>query len=424
MAERNLRDRDREVIWHPYTQMKDALPHIPIVRGEGAVLIGDDGKRYIDAVSSWWVTIHGHAHPYIAEKVSAQLLELEHAIFAGFTHRPAIELAERLLDILPGNQRKIFYSDNGSTAVEVALKMCLQYWSNTGQPRNKILALHHSYHGDTFGAMSVSARSSFTASFDPFLFDVTFIDAPTVENLPRLVDFLREIHSDVAAFIFEPLIQGAGGMRMYEAACLEQLLKTCKELNILTIADEVMTGFGRTGKWMAMDHIRFSPDLVTLSKGLTGGTMALGVTSCSQSIYDAFLSDDKHKTLFHGHSFTANPIACSSALASLDLLLQPTTRDNIDRICRRHEQFAATISDHQRVREVRTLGTIVAVEWETGEDTSYFHGLRDRLYSYFIHNGILLRPLGNVIYILPPYCITDEQLDQVYGKIREALDKF
>ncbi len=322
-------ERDLKVIWHPYTQMKTALPPVPIVRGEGACLFDENGRKYIDAVSSWWVNIHGHSHPYIAQKVAEQLTKLEHVIFAGFTHPTAIELAERLLNILPGNQQKAFYSDNGSTAVEVAIKMCLQYWHNKGDKRIKILAFKNAYHGDTFGAMAVSGRSAFTAAFDSLLFEVEFIDLPDKHNIQNLIAQISNLKSNLACFIFEPLVQGAGGMLMYEAKYLNELMAHCRKEGVLLIADEIFTGFGRTGKPFACDHLTEQPDIMCFSKGLTGGTMALGLTTCTQQIFDAFLSDDRLKTLFHGHSFTANPVACSAALASMYLFLDDTTEINI-----------------------------------------------------------------------------------------------
>lgn len=419
----SLVDRDLSVVWHPYTQMKTALPHIPIVSGKGACLYDENGKCYIDAVSSWWVNIHGHAHPYIAQKVSEQLNKLEHVIFAGFTHEPAVTLAERLLKILPANQAKVFYSDNGSTAVEVAIKMCLQYWHNQGNKRTKMLAFKNAYHGDTFGAMAVSGRSAFTAAFDDLLFEVEFIDIPDANNIQSLKSQISNLKSELACFIFEPLVQGTAGMVMYEAEYLDQLLKHCREEGVLTIADEIFTGFGRTGKSFASDYLNAQPDIMCFSKGLTGGTMALGLTTCTQQIYDAFLSDDRMKTLFHGHSYTANPVACSAALASLDLFLDDSTSQNIKRIADSHSRFALKIKDHPRIKTVRQTGTIIAMEWETGSGTSYFSSLRDRLYQYFLDAGIILRPLGNILYILPPYCITDEQLNYIYNKIETALEE-
>jgi len=418
-----LVERDLKVIWHPYTQMKTALPSVPIVRGEGACLYDENGKRYIDAVSSWWVNIHGHAHPYIAQKVAEQLNKLEHVIFAGFTHEPAVELAERLLAILPSNQQKAFYSDNGSTAVEVAIKMCLQYWHNQGINKTKILAFNNAYHGDTFGAMAVSGRSAFTAAFDNLLFEVEFIDTPNESNIESLKSHISNLKSELSCFIFEPLVQGSSGMLMFEAKYLDELMAHCRKEGVLLIDDEVFTGFGRTGKPFACNHVSVQPDIMCFSKGLTGGTMALGLTTCTQQIFDAFLSDDRLKTLFHGHSYTANPVACSAGLASLDLFLEPSTQQNIDRITASHKQFALKIKDHPKIRTTRQTGTILAMEWETGTNTSYFSSLRDRLYQYFLEAGIILRPLGNIIYILPPYCITDEQLNYIYAKIESALDE-
>jgi len=419
----SLSERDLKVIWHPYTQMKASLAPIAIVRGEGACVYDENGKKYIDAVSSWWVNIHGHAHPYIAQKVAEQLKKLEHVIFAGFTHEGAIVLAERLLAILPDKQQKVFYSDDGSTAVEVGIKMCLQYWHNKSEARTKILAFKNAYHGDTFGAMAVSGRSAFTAAFESLLFEVEFIDLPTNDNIENLRSEISNLKSDLACFIFEPLVQGTAGMLMYEAQCLDELMVHCRKEGVLMIADEIFTGFGRTGKPFACDHIREQPDIMCFSKGLTGGTMALGLTTCTQQIYEAFLSDDRLKTLFHGHSFTANPVACSAALASMDLFMDPSTKENIERIECAHSQFALKIKDHPKIKTTRQTGTILAMEWETGSNTSYFSSLRDTLYHYFLEAGIILRPLGNIIYILPPYCITNDELAYIYGKIEQALEE-
>jgi adenosylmethionine-8-amino-7-oxononanoate aminotransferase len=419
----DLVSRDLEAIWHPYTQMKTAAKPIPIVRGEGAYLFCEDGTKLIDAVSSWWVNIHGHSHPYIAQKVFEQLQTLEHVIFAGFTHPQAVKLAENLLSIIPNNQKKVFFSDNGSTAVEVALKMCLQFWSNQNQKRTKILAFHNAYHGDTFGAMAVSGRSAFTAAFDSLLFDVEFIDLPKQENLESIKAKISDIKTDLACFIFEPLVQGAGGMLMYEAELLDELIAHCKKENVLTIADEVMTGFGRTGKLFASDYLTNKADLMCFSKGLTGGTMPLGITTCTQDIYDAFLSDDKLKTLFHGHSFTANPVACAASNASFDLLMQPETQNNINRIVSKHQEFAMEIANNSKLKNIRQQGTIIALEWDI-EATSYFNNIRDTLYNFFLSKNILLRPLGNILYIMPPYCISNDDLDYIYNNIKLALSKF
>jgi adenosylmethionine---8-amino-7-oxononanoate aminotransferase len=425
----NLAQRDLQCIWHPYTHRTEEssladLP-IPIVRGEGVYLFDENGNKYIDAISSWWVNIHGHAHPYIAEKVAQQLNTLEHVIFAGFTHQPAVELAERLLQILPSNQSKVFYSDNGSTAVEVALKMAIQYWSNKGINKKKIIAFEHAYHGDTFGAMSVSARSGFTKPFSSLLFEVISIPVPVKGNEEASFTKLRaEIlnHKDeIAAFIFEPLVLGAGGMLMYEASALDQLMSICKKHEILTIADEVMTGFGRTGKLFASDHLQQQPDIICLSKGLTGGTMPMGITTCSEKIFNAFTSDDRSKTLYHGHSYTANPLACTAALASLDLLLHNDCKKNTQRISIYMQGLVTKLQAVASLKNVRCTGTIIAVDVVTTEETSYFNSLRDRLYDFFLHKGILLRPLGNTIYIMPPYCITDDELNYI-GSTLEKME--
>lgn len=420
---KTLSERDLEVIWHPYTQMQTAPAPIGIVRGEGTLLFDEAGNSYLDATSSWWVNIHGHAHPYIAQQLAAQATQLQHCIFAGYTHPAAVNLAERLLPILPGKQSRVFYSDNGSTAVEVALKMSLQYWHNQDIPRQKILAFDHSYHGDTFGAMSVSSRSVFTAPFNDLLFEVHFIDTPSPENVGDLKAAIEELGPEtIAAIIFEPLVQGAGGMRMYDAGALDQLLQYCRQQGILLIADEIMTGFGRTGKNFAMENVSTTPDMICLSKGLTGGSMALGITTCTAAIYEAFLSNDKLKTLFHGHSFTANPLACSVALASLDLFQAPECGQQRERINRQHTRFAERLSGHKAVKNVRVTGTIVAFEIVTPGQDTYTNQLADHLHRFFRQRRIMLRPLGNTLYIMPPYCITDEELGLVYESILECVD--
>ena len=422
----SLSEKDQKTIWHPYTQIKTASKSIPIIKGKGTYLFDDKDKKYMDAVSSWWTNIHGHSHPYIAKKISQQLKKLDHVIFAGFTHQPAIELAERLLKKLPTSQNKIFYSDNGSTAVEVALKMAFQYWHNKGTKKTKVIAFKNAYHGDTFGAMSVSERNKFTLPFSPFLFDIEFIDAPVKgkekKSLEQLKSKVQSLKSKVAAFIFEPLIQGTAGMIIHEPNALEILIKYCKENNIITIADEVMTGFGRTGTFFATDQLSEKPDIYCLSKGITGGVMALGVTSCTKKIYDAFISEDKSKTFFHGHSYTANPIACTAAIASLDLLEKTTTWKNIKRITQKHSAFKKRVINHKNIAYIRHLGTIVAIELKTQNSTSYFHPIRDKAYDFFIKRGIILRPLGNILYILPPYCINNKDLNYIYSAINDFIN--
>jgi len=417
--------RDAKVLWHPYTQMKTAPPPIPIVRGNGAKVYDEDENAFIDAISSWWVTLHGHANPHIIKKVSEQLNRLEQVIFAGFTHPPAVELAEKLLGVLPDSFQKIFYTDNGSTAVEAAVKMALQYWFNRGKTRLSLIAFKNGYHGDTFGAMSVSGRSVFTKPFEPLLFDVDFIEAPVTGRESESIEQLNTVlnKKKAAAFIFEPLVQGAGGMIMYKPEPLNKMIEMCRHGKVLTIADEVFTGFGRTGSFFAIDQLAIPPDLICLSKGLTGGTLPLGVTACSESVTKPFYSDDSEKMLFHGHSFSANPLACAAALASFDLMEDPGTWEKIKNIQHNHHQFAEKITGHPQLTDCRQTGTILALEIKTPDQTGYLNSLRNWLTDFFIRKHILMRPLGNVIYVVPPYCITNKELGQVYRVIEEALDQ-
>ena len=424
--EYSLTERDKQHIWHPYTQMQLAPEAIGIVKGEGAWLFDEKGNRYLDMISSWWVNLHGHSHPYIAEKISEQARELEHCIFAGFTHEPAVKLAENLLSILPANIKKIFYSDNGSTAVEVSLKMALQYWQNIQQPQKKrILALEHAYHGDTFAAMSVSARGLFTQAFNEYLFRVTFIPFPDKSSAQKSITMLEaELKKgDVAAFIFEPLVQGASGMLMYDAEVLEKFVSLCNQYETLSIADEVFTGFGRTGKLFATDYIKHKPDMMCLSKGLTGGTMAMGITACSEKIYEAFLSHNSEFTFYHGHSYTANPLTCAAANASFDLLTQEHCTKSIDNISRMQEVFCKKMAVHPLVADSRCCGTILALTIKTDNETSYTNNLKQILYQKFLSREVLMRPLGNIIYMVPPYCITEEELVYVYQQITEVLSE-
>lgn len=418
----NLAERDKKVIWHPFTVQKSMANPLPILAGKGSLLIDEQGNEYIDAISSWWVNLHGHAHPYIAEKIYQQALTLEQVIFAGFTHAPAVELAERLLPILPGSFSRIFYSDNGSTSTEVALKMAIQFWWNKGIfARKKILAFNHSYHGDTFGAMSVSDRSVFTLAFHDLLFEVIFIDTPTAENIETLKSVVEKNSQQIAAFIYEPLVQGAGGMKMTDPILLNELLVTVKQWNIICIADEVMTGFGRTGELFASNYMHQKPDIICLSKGLTGGTMALGVTACTDAIYQAYLDDDLMKTFFHGHSFTANPLACTAALASLDLLEQLACMQQIAWISEQNRLFAKNIHPKKGLKNIRTIGTILAFEINAGKD-EYLNTIGASLTAKSMQNGVYLRPLGNTVYIMPPYCIKNAELCRIFNNIEELIE--
>lgn len=418
----NIGDKDRKFIWHPFTQMKTAGDALPIVKGEGSLLIDEEGNTYIDAIASWWVNLHGHSHPYLAEKVGDQMRTLEHIPFAGFTHKPAVELCERLSARLPSNQQKFFFSGDGSSAVEIALKMSIQYWNNRGESRKRILALDGGYHGETFGAMSAGARSIFSAHFNDFLFDVDHLPFPSNEEacLSALRSELDK--GGVAAFIFEPLVQGAGGMRMYAASTLDKMLKMAKAEGVLCIADEVMTGFGRTGTYFATNQLVEQPDFICMSKGLSGGTLPLSLTTCTQDIYDAFLGDDITTAFLHGHSFTGNPVGCVSAIASLDLLEADECWGSIRRIEEKHEEFAKELEGHDLLADIRQKGTILAIELKA-DKTGYASEVRNTLYNHFIGEGVLLRPLGNVLYVLPPYCITNEELDKVYKSIKSGLEK-
>lgn len=418
-----LSSTDRKNIWHPFTPLAGASEPLRITHAEGVYLYTSDGRKIIDAISSWWVNLHGHSHPVIAKAVADQAAKLEHVIFAGFTHEPAIRLSENILSILPSNFSKIFFSDNGSTAVEVALKMAMQYWHNRKIDRKKVIAVEGAYHGDTFGSMSVGDRSIFTIPFSPYLFDVEFVGFPEKGGEEKILDQFKKIidRGDAGIFIYEPLIQAAGGMRMYSSELLDAMVEYAQKNEVICIADEVFTGFGRTGKLFASDHQTFKPDLIALSKGLTGGTLPLGVTAVTSKIVSAFETDDFNKTFFHGHSFTANPVACAAANASFRLLNEPLCQESLVRIAAQHKEFVSELNTHALVKEARSLGTILAIELRTGQQSSYTHEWRKRIYSFFMEHDILLRPLGNTFYIVAPYCITTDDLHRIYTIIRKFL---
>ena len=425
----NLVERDKKFIWHPFTPQKNMEDPIAITHGKDSYLFDDNGNAYIDAISSWWVTLHGHANEYIAKAIYRQALKIEQVIFAGFTHAPAVDLAEKLLPVLPGPFTRIFYSDNGSTSTEVALKMAIQFWWNTSgasnnKNRNKILTFKDSYHGDTFGAMSVSERSVFTLAFHDKLFEVLTIDTPNKDNVESLKNTISAEGENIAAFIYEPLVQGAGGMKMYNAELMDELLETLKAHKIICIADEVMTGFGRTGKLFSSEFLNNKPDIICLSKGLTGGTMALGVTACTDKIYQAYVDDDKLKTFFHGHSFTANPLACTAALASLDLLLKESTIRKWKTLCNSIAEFAKYL-EHKKflthIIHVRTLGTILAFEIDNAQH-NYLNNAGQVFTKLSMQNGVYLRPLGNTVYLMPPYCVTKAELEKIFETIIQILN--
>ena len=420
----NLQNRDQKHLWHPYTQHKTAQLPIAIVRGEGALLWDETGKEYIDAIASWWVNPFGHSNQFIADAIYKQLTTLEHVLFGGFTHEPAILLSEKLMEILPSNQQKIFFSDNGSTAVEIAIKVAMQFFYNKNEKRTTIIAFENAFHGDTFAAMAASGISFFTEAFQDGMIDVVRIPVPIIGQEQASINALNTVvkTKNCAAFIFEPLVQGAAGMVIYEPKILDQLLEICKKNQVFTIADEVMTGFGKTGRNFATDYLLKKPDMMCLSKALTGGTIPMAITTFTQEIFDCFYNDDVNKALFHGHTFTANPTGCAAALASIALLQSQEMQDNIARINKSHLAFENRIKNHEKVKTTRVLGVIFALEIKTKNQESYYGNLRNKLYNYFIENGLVLRPVGNIVYILPPYIISDNQLDKIYKTIENVLE--
>lgn len=420
----NLSEKDLLYNWHPYTQHKTAQLHPAIVRGKDALLWDENGKEFIDAIASWWVNPFGHSNQIIADAIYKQLTTLEHVLFGGFTHDKAVLLSEKLIGILPSNQKKVFYSDNGSTAVEVAIKGALQYFYNKGAKRTKIIAFEDAFHGDTFGAMAASGITFYTEAFRGSLLEVVRIPVPICGKEEEAISVLKQLvtSNEYAAFIFEPLVLGAAGMVMYEPEVLDKMIHICKDNNVFTIADEVMTGFGKTGKTFASDYLVNKPDMMCLSKALTGGTIPMAITTFTQEIYNGFYDDDVNKALFHGHTFTANPTGCAAALASIDLLQTEETQRNIQRVYQSHLSFEFKIKNHSKVQTTRVLGVIFALEVKTDKQESYYGTMRNKLYNFFIENGIILRPVGNIIYILPPYIITDNQLQKVYQTIENALD--
>lgn len=412
---------DTAHVWHPYTQHGIAPEAHPIVRGEGAYLVDAEGRRILDAVSSWWTNLHGHSHPAIAEAIAEQARTLEQVIFAGFAHEPGARLAAELATVLPAGLTRVFYSDNGSTAVEVAVKMALQYWRHRGERRPVVAALENAYHGDTFGAMSASARGVFTEPFADHLFEVARLPDPTegdtVAALERLLD---ERGGEVAALIVEPLLLAAGGMKVWPERTLRALRRLTGEAGVLLIADEVATGFGRTGPLFACGCAAVSPDLICLSKGITGGFLPLGVTAAREELFEAFRSPDRRRTFFHGHSYTGNPLACAAARASLRLLDDDCARRRAE-IETAHHEGLALISQHPGVRAPRVLGTVAAFDLVAAD--GYLSPIGRELAAYARAEGVLLRPLGNVVYLMPPYCTTAREVGGVYELVKRFLER-
>ena len=420
----NLRERDKKHLWHPLTQHKLHPDHIAITKAKGALIFDDQGNEYIDGIASWYTCMYGHCNEYITSSVAKQMQQLDHVVFAGFTHEPAIKLSEELIKILPNNQQKIFFSDNGSTSVDIAIKIALQYHFNKGDKRNKIIALEGGFHGDTFGAMSVSGLSVYNGPFEDFFIDVERIPVPNSNNFSRVKKRLETLLSDrkIAAFIYEPLVQGAAAMKIHDSILIDELLGMVQKKGIITIADEVMTGFGKTGKNFASEYLQNLPDIICLSKSLTAGLVPMAITSCSQKIYDLFLSDELGKGFFHGHTYSANPIACSAALAGIELLNSIEIQTRIKNIISAHKKFNEKIKNHPKVKETRQLGVIFALDLNI--EMERYGNLRYQLFDFFMKNGVCLRPLGNTIYILAPFVITEDQLQKIYATIEKALDTF
>lgn len=413
-------------IWHPYTQEGISEAPLHVVSAKDEFLYLKDGREIIDGVSSWWTINHGHRHPVIMEAIKAQTEKLDHVIFAGFVHDGAIELADKVLQLLPSNMSKVFFSDNGSTAVEIGLKMAIQYWHNQGKEKRYIIALEDGFHGETFGAMSASARHGLDEAFVPFLFDVQRIPIPNEENIQECFDIIERLHNNggVNALIFEPLLLGTGGMKIYKPEHLDRLIAFCKKLEIVTVADEVFTGFGRTGKVFAMDYCQEKPDIVCLAKGLSGGILPIALTVCTGEIYNSFYSTDKKKAFFHGHSFTGNPIACAAASASLGLVMEQEFKDRLDQLTHRQTDFCKTALDRYPETNPRVIGTMFAMNFVVNEGKGYFSDIKETLVNFFLENGVYLRPLGNVLYFMPPYCVSEDTLNRVYGLIEKAIIKF
>ncbi|WP_010187749.1 adenosylmethionine--8-amino-7-oxononanoate transaminase [Sphingomonas sp. PAMC 26605] len=409
-------------VWHPFTQhgLNETIPRV--TRTEGAFLYTDDGRRIIDAISSWWVTTHGHCHPAIMAAIADQAGRMDQIIFAGWTHEPAETLAHGLVEIMPPALEHVFFSDSGSTAVEVALKMALGFFANRGTPRSRILVLEHSYHGDTIGAMSIGARGVYNQAYAPLLFDVGTIPYPAAGAEQATLDALEQAcRAAPAAFIVEPLVLGAGGMLFYPPRVLAAMRAICARHGVLFIADEVMTAWGRTGTLLACEQAGIVPDILCLSKGLTGGAVPLAVTMATAEIFAAHRSTDRSKMFFHSSSYTANPIACAAANANLAIWRTEPVLDRIANLARRQAAYAQQLGQHSTIHNARVCGTIAAFELASATGT-YLDGLGPRLLAFFKARDLLLRPLGNTVYVMPPYCIDDASLAEVYAAIAEASE--
>ncbi|HEY9081234.1 adenosylmethionine--8-amino-7-oxononanoate transaminase [Magnetovibrio sp.] len=413
-------------IWHPFTQHALQPDMTRVERAEGAYLFTNDGRRIVDAISSWWVVTHGHCHPALVDAAREQGGKLDQVIFAGHTHEPAERLGEALIKLAPDGLDKVFYSDSGSTAVEVALKMALGYWHHMGETRRqRIVVMENGYHGDTIGTMSVGERGVFNKPYAPLLFDVDVIPFPhpgkeseTTHTFERL---LAEHPGEIAALIVEPLVLGAGGMLMYKADVLKDLKRICEAHDVVFIADEVMTGWGRTGTLFACEQAGIAPDILCTSKGLTGGFLPLAATLCQQRFFDAHYSPDRSRMFFHSSSYTANPIACAVAFANTELWRTEPVQARVDALTVEQARQIKKFDGHPRFENLRQCGTIAALDVKVA-DQGYLSNIAPRLYQYFQDHGLLLRPLGNTVYVLPPYSITSEDLDDLYHVLSNAPD--
>ncbi len=417
---------DRELIWHPYTQHGLTPDVLPVSRAQGAYLELSTGEKLLDGISSWWVNLHGHAHPLIAQAIAEQAKKLEHVLFAGFTHEPAILLAQKLTShpaLRAARLSRVFFSDNGSTAVEAALKIAYQFFRNQKHPRRgRFLALRDAYHGDTLGAMAVGEPEGFHSSFRKLMPPVDFFAPGKIEELERL---LSERAEDYAALIVEPLLQGAGGMKQHSAEFLDECVRLCRKAGILVIFDEVFTGFYRTGRCFAFEHARETPDLICLSKGITGGFLPLGATLATPALFEGFSSREMREAFLHGHSYTANPLACAAAVASWRILHEESTLKKIQAISLITEKRIQSLSQNPRVKRAVSLGTIGAIELDLKID--YFSAGKSiwkEVFNRARARGVLLRPLGNVLYTVPPYCVQEDEMEKIYGVFEEILEAF
>ena len=440
----DLLKNDLKYNWHPYTQMKDCeeTPPVPIKSAKGIKLFDYDGNFYYDTISSWWCNVHGHNHPKINKAIKDQIEELDHVLFAGFTHKPAVQLSEKLVRITPEDLSRVFYSDNGSTAVEIAMKMSFQYWQNIGcEEKTQYVHLDMAYHGDTIGTMSVSGTDHFHKKFEPLFFDSLKVPTPycyrcpmnkerdgcSMECLDAAEKVLRNNSDKISAFILEPILMGAGGMIIYPSEYLKGIYDLTRKHGVHLIVDEVASGCGRTGKMFASEHAGISPDFMCISKGVTSGYLPMGVTMTTEKVYEAFYDDhEKMKTFFHGHTYTANPISCSAGIASIDLFEEENTLQNVANIEKNIYEFLQDIKGNKYVGNVRNIGAVGVIELVSDKEKKTPFGIEDRIglkiYKEGLKNNLLLRPLGNIVYFFLPLATKQADLDDIFSKTRKVLD--